>query len=87
MRTLVFRTVIVRIVVLTIATVALPFTLVHAQAKDETSTVKVEATKTDTAHPEQFKAEQQASKGSVTIGGSVINYDAYAGTLVVHPKD
>jgi len=87
MRTLVFGTVIVRIVVLTIATVALPFTLVHAQAKDETSTVKVEATKTDTAHPEQFKAEQQASKGSVTIGGSVINYDAYAGTLVVHPKD
>ena len=87
MRTLVFRTVIVRIVALTIATVALPLSFVHAQAKDETSTVKVEATKTDTAHPEQFKAEQQASKGSVTIGGSVINYDAYAGTLVVHPKD
>ncbi len=72
---------------LTIATVALPLILVHAQAKDETSTVKVEATKTDTAKPEQFKPEQQASKGSVTIGGNVINYDAYAGTLVVHPKD
>jgi carboxypeptidase C (cathepsin A) len=86
MRTLVFRTVIVRIVALTIATVALPLSFLHAQAKDETSTVKVEATKTDTAHPEQFKAEQQASKGSVTIGGNVINYDAYAGTLVVHPK-
>ena len=75
MRTLVFR-----IVILTIATVALPLTLVHAQAKEETSTVKVEATKTDTAKPDQFKAEQQASKGSVTIGGNAINYDAYAGT-------
>jgi carboxypeptidase C (cathepsin A) len=81
MRTLVFR-----IVILTIATVALPLTLVHAQAKEETSTVKVEATKTDTAKPDQFKAEQQASKGSVTIGGNAINYDAYAGTLIVHPK-
>lgn len=81
------RTLILRIVTLTIATLALLTTLIHAQAKDETSTVKVEATKTDTAKPEQFKPEQQASKGSVTIGGSVINYDAYAGTLVVHPKD
>jgi len=72
--------------VLLIATVALPLTLIHAQAKDETSTVKVEATKTDTAKPDQFKAEQQASKGSVTIGGNVVNYDAYAGTIVVHPK-
>ncbi|MGC2729264.1 MAG: peptidase S10, partial [Candidatus Sulfotelmatobacter sp.] len=75
-----------RIALLTIATVALPLTLTHAQAKEETSTVKVEATKTDTAKPDQFKPEQQASKGSVTIGGNVINYDAYAGTLIVHPK-
>ncbi len=81
------RTLILRIVTLTIATLALLTMLIHAQAKDETSTVKVEATKTDTTKPEQFKPEQQASKGSVTIGGSVINYDAYAGTLVVHPKD
>ena len=36
---------------------------------------------------EEFKPEQQASKGSVTVGGNVINYDAFAGTLVVHPKD
>jgi carboxypeptidase C (cathepsin A) len=79
------RTLISRIVLLTIATVALS-TLIHAQAKDETSTVKVEATKTDTTKPDQFKPEQQASKGSVTIGGNVVNYDAYAGTLVVHPK-
>ena len=35
---------------------------------------------------EGFKAEQQASKGSVTVEGHLINYDAYAGTLVVHPR-
>jgi carboxypeptidase C (cathepsin A) len=81
------RTLIFRVVTLATAILALPIILIHAQAKDETSTVKVEATKTDTAKPEQFKAEQQASKGSVTIGGNVVNYDAYAGTLIVHPKD
>ncbi|MGD0567195.1 MAG: peptidase S10 [Candidatus Sulfotelmatobacter sp.] len=81
------RTLILRIATLSIATVVLPLMLVHAQAKEETSTVKVEATKTDTARPEQFKPEQQQSKGSVTIGGNVINYDAIAGTLIVHPKD
>jgi carboxypeptidase C (cathepsin A) len=34
-----------------------------------------------------FTPEQQASKGSVTVEGRRIDYDAYAGTLVVHPKD
>jgi carboxypeptidase C (cathepsin A) len=75
-----------KVALLTIAMLALPLTLIHAQAKEETSTVKVEATKTDTAKPDEFKPEQQASKGSVTIGGNVVNYDAYAGTLIVHPK-
>jgi carboxypeptidase C (cathepsin A) len=79
------RTLVLKIVTLTLATATLPLML-HAQAKEETSTVKVEATKTDTAKSDQFKPEQQASKGSVTIDGNVINYDAYAGTLVVHPK-
>jgi carboxypeptidase C (cathepsin A) len=40
-------------------------------------------------HPKpvvHFKPEQQESKGSVTVEGSHIDYDAYAGTLVVHPK-
>jgi carboxypeptidase C (cathepsin A) len=81
------RTLVLRIVTLSVAFIVLPLMLIHAQAKEETSTVKVEATKTDTAKPEQFKAEQQMSKGSVTIGGNVINYDAIAGTLIVHPKD
>ncbi len=55
--------------------------VVRAQTKDETPASKPEAAK-----PEEFKPEQQASKGSVTIKGALVNYDAYAGTLVVHPK-
>ena len=69
------------VVVLMILAVALPIRAV-AQAKDDTP-----ASKPDAAKPEQFKPEQQASKGSVTVGGNVINYDAFAGTLVVHTKD
>jgi hypothetical protein len=67
--------------------VILPLTALHALSKEETSSVKVEATKTETAKPEQFKSEQQKTKGSVAIGGKTIDYDAYAGTLIVHPKD
>jgi len=33
-----------------------------------------------------FSAEQQRSAGSVTVAGHTINYVAYAGTIVVHPK-
>jgi carboxypeptidase C (cathepsin A) len=60
--------------------------LLHAQAKEQTSSVKVEASKTETPKPQEFKPEQQQTKGSVTIGGKAIEYDAYAGTLIVHPK-
>ena len=70
------------ITALMIAVLALPLAVVHAQSKDDAAAAKTEAAKT-----EQFKPEQQASKGSVTVGGTVINYDAFAGTLVVHPKD
>jgi carboxypeptidase C (cathepsin A) len=66
---------------------ALGFMVAQAQTKAETPASKPEAAKPEAAKPEQFKPEQQASKGSVTVGGSLINYDAYAGTLVVHPKD
>ena len=34
----------------------------------------------------RFSAEQQRSTGAVTVEGHVINYVAYAGTIVVHPK-
>jgi carboxypeptidase C (cathepsin A) len=71
-----------RLLTLLIAALAMPLLPVQAQTKEETP-----ASKPEPAKPEEFKPEQQASKGSVTIGGKVINYDAYAGTLVVHTKD
>ncbi len=76
------RTLILWILAVTIAVTAPSLMVVYAQAKDETPTTKPEAAKA-----EEFKPEQQGSKGSVTVGGNVINYDAFAGTLVVHPKD
>ena len=54
---------------------------VQAQTKDDTAVSKTDAGKTA-----GFKPEQQATKGSVTVEGHAVNYDAYAGTLVVHPK-
>jgi carboxypeptidase C (cathepsin A) len=54
----------------------------YAQSKDDAAADK----KHEPARREVFKPEQQATKGSVTIGGKAIAYDAYAGTLVVHPK-
>jgi carboxypeptidase C (cathepsin A) len=39
------------------------------------------------AKAETFKPEQQASKGSVTVGGRHLDYDAVAGTIIVHTKD
>ena len=80
------RTFMLRIAVLAIASVMLSLSLIHAQAKEETSTVKVETAKTETPKSQEFKVEQQATKGSVSIGGTAINYDAFAGTLVVHAK-
>jgi len=35
---------------------------------------------------EPFKPEAAASSGSVTIGGRALNYQAVAGTLIVHPR-
>src|SRR3954470_19374362 len=59
----------------------------RGQAKDDKAeVVKAEIEKPESAKPADFKPEQQASKGSVTIGGVAIPYDAYAGTIVVHPK-
>jgi len=42
--------------------------------------------KKDSPKPEGFQPEQQKSGGSVTIAGQTIPYDAYAGTIIVHPK-
>ena len=50
-------------------------------------TAKPADAKPASAALEHFTPDQQSSKGSVTIDGRRIDYDAYAGTLVVHPKD
>lgn len=73
---------ILRITALAVLASAMSFKPVCAQSKDEATQGKQ-----DTGKPESFKPEQQASKGSVTINGKSISYDAFAGTLVVHPKD
>src|ERR1700733_2149242 len=86
MRTFILRIIRQKLVTLTIATLVLPVTIVLAQVKQETPITKPEPAKIEPQNPEQFKPEQQASKGSVTIAGNVISYDAFAGTLVVHPK-
>ncbi len=36
---------------------------------------------------EHFQVEQRKTESSVTVGGRKIDYEAIAGTLVVHPKD
>ncbi len=80
------RTYPLRIVTLAVALVSLPLAMVHAQIKQEPAVSKPERPKTEPAEIEHFKPEQQTSKGSVTVRGNIINYDAFAGTLVVHPK-
>ena len=41
----------------------------------------------ETSKSEPFKPEQQASKGTVTVSGRRLDYDAVAGTLIVHARD
>lgn len=57
-----------------IACAVFPLLPVQAQSKD------------DAAKSDEFKVEQQKSSGSVTVEGKQINYDAVAGTIVVHPR-
>jgi carboxypeptidase C (cathepsin A) len=75
-----------RLFAVVITAAVLTLTLLHAQSKEEPSPAKAEAAKPETPKSDQFKPEQQQTKGSVTIGGKTIDYDAYAGTLVVHPR-
>ncbi len=86
MRTSIFRITRQRLVSVTLAAFLLPVTTALAQEKQETQKAKPESAKPEQPNTEQFKPEQQASKGTVTIAGNVISYDAFAGTLVVHPK-
>ncbi len=59
---------------------------VALRSAESSAASKAEDTKSAAAVV-HFTPEQQSSKGSVTIEGRHIDYDAYAGTLVVHPKD
>jgi carboxypeptidase C (cathepsin A) len=61
----------------------LSFSTVRAQSKDDA----VKDKDHESAKPASLVPEQQASKGSVTIAGKAIPYDAVAGTIVVHPKN
>ncbi|HEV2288585.1 MAG TPA: hypothetical protein VGR81_06485 [Candidatus Acidoferrales bacterium] len=70
-------------VALVIAIPALPILAAHAQSKEAAAPPAATAAP---ANPNEFKVEQQKTSGSVTIEGKVVNYDAYAGTIVVHPK-
>lgn len=63
---------------LLLSSFALPVVADDAPAKDKD--------KTDATKPESFKPESKASEGSVTVGGRHIDYQAVAGTLVVHAK-
>jgi carboxypeptidase C (cathepsin A) len=75
------RKLIIGIIALIILGAILVFTPARAQSADDAAQGKH-----DSAKPEGFKPEQQASKGSVVIAGKTIPYDAFAGTIVVHPK-
>lgn len=70
--------------VLAIAIPALPLLAAHAQSKEAAAAAPA-ASAAAPANSNEFKVEQQKTNGSVTVEGKVINYDAYAGTLVVHP--
>lgn len=75
------------ITALAVAALAFPVAAVHAQSKESTVATATVTAKSDDSKADHFKADQQASKGSVTVEGSLINYDAYAGTFVVHARD
>src|SRR5580698_7644177 len=71
----------IEMVTLTIFGLMLCLGPASAQTKDDPAQAKQASSK-----PEDLKPEQQASKGSVTISGTTTPYDAFAGTIVVHPK-
>jgi carboxypeptidase C (cathepsin A) len=59
---------------------------VRLSAAEPMNTSVAVTAKTEEAKLITFKPEQQASKGAVTVAGKRLDYDAYAGTIVVHLK-
>ena len=60
--------------------------LLMAQAKDESNPEARANANTKPGKSGYFTPESTASKGIVTVEGARIDYDAVAGTLVIHPK-
>lgn len=58
-----------------------------AGAEDAPEKEKDAADKAKPANSGIFKPDAVTNSGSVTVEGTIIEYDAIAGTLVVHPKD
>ena len=75
---------------LTIISLVVPIEAAPPQKASEVganATVTPTPTPTATAAPTPiFKPESSNSSGSVTVEGSRIDYQAVAGTIVVHPK-
>jgi carboxypeptidase C (cathepsin A) len=69
---------------LAVAGLLLACTASHAE--DEASPPSKPASAASAPH-EHFPIEQKKTASSVTVGGRRIDYEAVAGTLVVHPKD
>jgi carboxypeptidase C (cathepsin A) len=68
---------------LVLAAILLPSLLCAAEKSESDKAADGKPASTPVEH---FKPEQQSSTGSVTIEAHRIDYDAYAGTLVVHAK-
>jgi carboxypeptidase C (cathepsin A) len=65
---------------------ALAATTLQPATPVSADTVVAAAVKSEDSKIVTFKPEQQASKGSVTVRGKRLDFDAYAGTFVVHLK-
>ena len=70
-----------------LATLALLVPALALAAADSASSDKPSEPGKSGAKPENFKPEETRSHGSVTTGGRKIDYEAVAGTLVVHPRN
>jgi len=75
------RRAILALAILVFGAAALPIFPAQAQSKSEGTESKQTESKT-----EPFKPEVMKTQGSVTVEGTQISYDAYAGTIVVHPR-
>ena len=60
--------------------------LLAARANQRRNHCQSRSFQSDPSKSENLKPEQQTTHGSATIGGTVVNYEANAGTIVVHPK-